>query len=858
MVDGLVLCNGIGLLFEAQLQILTCITSVCDCTEMLKYNQDCESEFILRNQLCRRQYATERMSLPSLRYYRHLLAVVFAVEEINRNPLLLPNITLGFEMIDSCMFEYRSLQSTLQMLTGNQENIPKYQCRTKGILAGFIGHLLSSSTYSIAGLTGIYRYPQISYGAQDQILDDRTLFPSFYRTIPNENTQYKGIIKLLLHFGWTWVGLIATNDESNLRASEQLKTEMIKSGICVEFFQSFSSNNFLINTFDLTNVIKKSTTNVILLFSDLSSFFDMMYTIQIFSLPTKVWITSTSLSVSTDDTLASFLTVFNGSLLISIHKGEIPGLKDFLYSVTPYTYPDDTFTARLWCLTFSCIPANHSMFYSSTLCLTRNCTGNETLKIFYSSYDVNTFRVTYAVYKAVYALAYSLHNMLSFRKSEQHSVYEYFHPSKLNHYLKNVHFNTTSGEEFFFENGRPLAQYDIINWVIAPNRTILRNQIGSFSMSESLGQQFLINSHDINWNHKFNQTPRSVCSESCPPGYRKALQQLKPICCYDCVPCSDGEISNRTDMENCVKCADDPWSNTEKTMCISRTIEFLSYDDILGISLATISIIFAIMTLGVLIIFIYHRETAIVKANNRNLSYTLLISLTMCFLCSLLFIGCPVALTCFFRQAAFGVIFAVSVSSVLAKTITVVNAFNASKPGSKARKWVGSRVSSYLVFLSSLGEALICLLWFLYSPPFPDFDTSEQSDKMILQCNEGSVTAFYFVVGYIGLLAALSFIVAFLARKLPDSFNEATHITFSMLVFCSVWLSFIPAYLSTKGKYMVAVEIFAILASGAGLMGCIFIPKCYIIVIRPDLNTREYLIGKKRNRSIVHITRTEI
>ncbi|XP_053546990.1 vomeronasal type-2 receptor 26-like [Bombina bombina] len=794
---------------------------------------------------------------PSLRYYRHLLAVVFAVEEINRNPLLLPNITLGIEMIDSCMFEYRSLQSTLQILTGNQKNIPKYQCRTKGILAGFIGHLLSSSTYSIAGLTGIYRYPQISYGAQDQILDDLTLFPSFYQTIPNENTQYKGIIKLLLHFGWTWVGLIATNDESNLRASEQLKSEMIKSGICVEFFEKFSSNGFIIDLLNVVNVIKKSSANVILLFCDYFSFYDMIYTAQIFSVPAKVWITSTSLSLSADDMSASYLTVFNGSLLISIHKGNIPGLKDFLYTVTPYTYPDDIITARMWRLTFGCLPVNHSMFNSSTFGLTRNCTGKETLKVFGPAYDVDTFRLTYAVYKAVYALAYSLHNTLSFMKNKQQSVYESFHASKLNQYLKDLHFNTTSGEEFYFENGRPLAQYDIINWVIVPNKTILRNQIGSFSMSESQGEQLLINRHAINWNQKFNQTPRSVCSKSCPPGYRKALQQSKPICCYDCVPCSDGEISNRADMENCVKCAEDQWSNTERTVCISRTIEFLSYDDILGISLATISIIFAIMTLGVLVIFIFRRDTAIVKANNRNLSYTLLISLTMCFLCSLLFIGRPVALTCFFRQAAFGIIFAVSVSSVLAKTITVVIAFNATKPGSRARKWVGSRITSYLVFLSSLGEALICLLWFLCSPPFPDFDTREKSDKMILQCNEGSVTAFYFVVGYIGLLAALSFIVAFLARKLPDSFNEATYITFSMLLFCSVWVSFFPAYLSTKGKYMVAVEIFAILSSSAGLMGCIFIPKCYIIVIRPDLNTRENLIGKKGNRSIVDSTRTE-
>nr|XP_056720313.1 vomeronasal type-2 receptor 26-like [Euleptes europaea] len=786
--------------------------------------------------------------------YQHVLALVFAVNEINGNPKLLPNVSLGFHILESYFSAKRNYYTAIELLCTFGHFVPNFECEIHSNLIAVIGGLGAEASCHLAALLDIYKLPQFSYGDFAPTLNDQASSLIIYRMVPDEAHQYNGIVLLLLHFRWTWIGLVTMDDGNGDVFLKNLLPVFLQRAICPAFIGRVSTIHSFTDYFSVQNswqetysTIMGSKASVVVVHGETQAIMclrGLLYQGESSDKASysKVWIMAAQMDISAVNTHKGWtIQSFHGALAFTVHSQEVPRFQTFLQNLRPHDAQGDGFIQPFWEQAFGCSLANDE----------GSCTGEERLESLPGPFfEMSMTGHSYSIYNAVHAIANTLHAMrasTSWVKLHRGRLeHQTLRPWQLHPFLRSMMFNNSAGETVFLnKNGEFSVGFDITNLVTFPNTSFVRIKVGKMDPWARPGKEFEVDEDAITWPTYFNQVmPLSLCNDHCCPGYQKKKKEGEPFCCYDCVPCPEGKISDQPDVDSCSPCHQDQYPNTKQDKCTSKAVTFLSYTEPLGISSVAFAFFFALITVGVLGTFVKHHNTPIVKANNRNLSYMLLVSILLCFLCTLLFVGQPEKMMCLLRQMAFGVVFSVAVSCVLAKTVIVVLAFMATKPGGRIRKWVGKRLTNSIIVVCSLIQVGLCSVWLTTSPPFPDADMRSHMKEVVLECNEGSVAMFYCVLGYMGFLALVSFTVAFLARNLPGSFNEAKFITFSMLVFCSVWLSFVPTYLSTKGKYMVAVEIFSILASSAGLLGCIFFPKCYIIILRPEVNKKEMVIRR--------------
>ncbi|XP_027459393.1 G-protein coupled receptor family C group 6 member A isoform X3 [Zalophus californianus] len=399
--------------------------------------------------------------------------------------------------------------------------------------------------------------------------------------------------------------------------------------------------------------------------------------------------------------------------------------------------------------------------------------------------------------------------------------------------LKNVTF-TDEGNSFHFDaNGDMNTGYDVVLWKeIDGHMTITK--MAQYDLKNDV---FIITDQETKNEFRNLKQIQSKCSKECSPGQMKKTTRSQHICCYECVNCPENHYSNQTDMDHCLLCNNEThWAPVRSTRCFEKEVEYLNWNDSLAILLLSLSLLGILFVLAIGIIFTRNLNTPIVKSSGGLLvCYVILLCHFLNFASTGFFIGEPQDFTCKTRQTLFGVSFTLCISCILMKSLKILLAFSFDP---KLQNFLKCLYKPILIIFTCTGiQVVICTIWLIFAAPAVEENVSLPR-VIILECEEGSVLAFGTMLGYIAILAFICFIFAFKGRKLPEHYNEAKFITFGMLIYFIAWITFIPVYATTFGKYLPAVEIIVILISNYGILCCTFFPKCYVILCKQETNTK--------------------
>ncbi|KAF7235737.1 Vomeronasal type-2 receptor 1 [Varanus komodoensis] len=333
-----------------------------------------------------------------LRYWK-ILAFLFAIQEVNQNLRILPNITLGYSIYEN-HFDARTTSYAMLILpSGGERHLPNYSCgRKKNPLVTLEGSE-SDLSILISAMLGIYKIPQIGYGFIDPVLDDKTQFPFVYRMAPKEETEYLGIVKLLHFFGWMWIGLFAPDTDNGERFLNALTPLMISHAICIAFTKRLPQKSIL-RMSQHEVAVEWGQVNVAVYYAD--SYYGCFAIDNILEkehFGVKVWITTNfedingNLSLDPDDFL-----LFHGSLSFIIKP-----TKQMKHGYYPVLSTDTYF---FWDDAFSCYYSEHA-FSMRTWTM---CTEKEELeKLSQEEIERALSQGSFSIYNSVQVVAHALH-----------------------------------------------------------------------------------------------------------------------------------------------------------------------------------------------------------------------------------------------------------------------------------------------------------------------------------------------------------------------------------------------------------------------------------------------------------------
>ncbi|NXP82204.1 GPC6A protein, partial [Ramphastos sulfuratus] len=778
-----------------------------------------------------------------IQIFLQTLAMIHAIETIN-NSTLLPEVTLGYEIYDTCADVTKAMASALRFLAkaNSSEDVVEFRCNYSDYvprIKAVTGASYSEVSMAVSRLLALQLIPQVSPASSAEILSDKIRFPSFFRTIPSDFHQTRAMAHLICESGWNWIGVIATDDDNGRFALESFGVQAMANNVCIAFKEllpAYLSDNTFQSKVDraIEKIVKETEVNVIVVFMR------QIHVLKLFKKAVernvnKIWIASDNWSAAVKISSIPNIRQLGTIVGFGFKSGDISAFQDFLRNLPEKPTENNKFLREYMMLLSLCA---HLDYHDFQMCIS-NQSQDDLLQNVENTYQIwsDDFLKAHiepgfihSTELAVYAIAHAIKGQCQDRDCKDPSAVA---PWELLEELKNVTIINDDKEIKFDSNGDINTRYSVLLWKEIDGRM----EITTMAEYDPEKGGFIFEDEEKKKDFLDLKKVQSTCSQHCRPGQMKKVTESPHTCCYECVYCPENHYSNQTDMDYCYRCSNKSyWAPINSTTCYRKTIHFLTWTNWFAVFLLLLSAFGVILVLSVSVIFTRNVHTPVVKASGGlTVCYIILFSHFLIFLSTVFFIDEPTELKCKTRQALFGISFALCVSCILIKSLKILLAFSFDPKLQNFLKCVYKPVPTVVTCTGI--QVIICTFWLIFRAPFVEQNFS-MPRAIILECNEGSIVAFGIMLSYIAALAFICFIFAFKGRKLPENYNEAKFITFGMLIYFIAWIVFIPVYATTFGKYLPAVEIIVVLISNYGILCCTFLPKCYIIIYKQETNTK--------------------
>ena len=777
-------------------------------------------------------------------------AVLYSIDLINKDPNLLPNITLGYDIRDSCITESTAIEETVDLvLLSNTERCPV--CSADGFdetntsipVSGIIGEYASFVSIPIANFLRLFNVPQVSFSSTSALLNNREQYSYFYRTVPSDDQQAQAMIDLVLHFGWKHVSAIHSNDLYGEPGIDRFKELASRNGICIDLdvgiSMDFTNDQYL----TVANRVYDSTPNVIVFFSSLEQVNGLLEQMQ--KIPNQrkfLWIASDAWSQS--------------SHIQQTYSDIVEGM----WGIIPRTNPDADFYSYFSHLTPSSNKRNswfieyYEDYYDSVNNV--NCS-NITIT---SHADYRNYSYTPFVIDAVFTYAHAINNFLNdncpkpivwnttSRTCEGISTVP--SGSILRDYLNRTSFTSPTGSYVNFDStGSINGVYRITNYQLN-NVTGLYElmTVGEWdgtskgdklSIDQTLPLQFSVSSDGL---------PLGVLQSQCQQCYPGSISKsLVSSCCVTCVECTGDQYAPYSNLSECMNCSRETWGNDPlvgSSYCQPITQSYLEPSDAWGVVLILLAVLGIACVVFISISMGIFWNTPIIKASGREQMILLLIGIALCFLSSVFFVIKPSVPICLFQRISLWVCFSIILSSLFVKLLRIARIF-LRKNTTGRPKFIGPVSQIAFTFLLVTGQLVLVLISMVVVYPEAENilelnpQNTDDHPTLIVRCVRPHTALIILNMLYFSVLLIVSNALAMLTIRFPANFKEVVYVALSTFCVGIIWIAFIITYFATSNQFQTAIVSFAIQMSAFAVLICMFGPRVFIMIFLPQRNITE-------------------